>query len=192
VPGLPAERSLSRRHHLALLCLAASPLNVDFFTQLQRITTKRHQETIDSVLADVLSLFGPNFSLTLEEYFTQLEAMIAMSGVARVGGEEYSRAALQSMRSNLLEGLSAVLEEAADVAKTTSVARTYPCGYHDELIRALQRRDTIISFNYDCVVDHALRREGNDKWSAKYGYGFPRPPLVEGWEVWSASGSAGT
>ena len=48
------------------------PLNADFFTQLQRITSK-HQKLIRQVMSDVVGLFGSNFSLTLEEYFTQLE-----------------------------------------------------------------------------------------------------------------------
>ena len=54
------------------------PLNADFFTQLQRITAAKHDGDVANVLADVLDLYGPNYTLTLEEYFTQLEALIAM------------------------------------------------------------------------------------------------------------------
>ena len=32
--------------------------------------------------------------------------------------------------------------------------------------------DEIISFNYDCIIDDSLRRCGDMKWNARYGYGF--------------------
>jgi hypothetical protein len=48
------------------------PLNRDFFTQLQRITQK-HDALVRKVMRDVVELFGPNFTLALEDYFTQLE-----------------------------------------------------------------------------------------------------------------------
>ena len=62
--------------------LATSPLprdacrlNADFFTQLQRVTAKTHNATITALVKDVVSIYGTNFDLTLEQYFTQLKAM---------------------------------------------------------------------------------------------------------------------
>jgi hypothetical protein len=162
------------------------PLNADFFTQLQRINTVRHQDTVKSVLDDVLTLHGPNFALTLEQYFTQLEAMIAMVRLSKHESGKLGLDDLQKMRTNLLEALSAVLEESADVAKQKSPARKTPCSYHASLVRALKPKDTIISFNYDCLIDHALRLFGDGKWSAQYGYGFPTPSRVKGYDVWNA------
>jgi hypothetical protein len=51
------------------------PLNADFFTQLQRVG-KKDRDTVASTISDVVELFGSNFSLTLEDYFSQLESMI--------------------------------------------------------------------------------------------------------------------
>jgi SIR2-like domain len=76
------------------------------------------------------------------------------------------------------------LEESADVAKKASPARREPCEYHRSLVDALQPKDTIISFNYDCVIDHALRTSGASKWSARHGYGFPHPSKVDGAPAW--------
>ncbi len=166
--------------------LCEPPLNADFFTQLQRITTPRHQKTITAVLADVLTLHGPDFDLTLEQYFTQIEAMLTIVRDSRGGTGKYTLAELQLMRSRLLEALSAVLEESADVAKQRSPGHATPCGYHAELVEALKPKDTVISFNYDCVVDHALRTSATSKWSARYGYGFPNPARVEGHALWDA------
>lgn len=162
------------------------PLNTDFFTQLQRIRTDRHQELVSGVVKDVIALFGSNFSLTLEEYFTQLEAMIRSVRLAGSPSKEFSVTALTAKRSRLLEALSAVLEESADVSKVKSIPRTTPCTYHQAIVESLHPRDTIISFNYDCVIDDALRRWGAGRWSAQYGYSLPRPGTLEGHEHWSA------
>lgn len=166
------------------LCLP--PLNADFFTQLQRITAVRHQSAIDGVIKDVLDVYGPDFDLTLEQYFTQLEAMRALVDGGSTAGVSFTATRLDSMRQRLLVALSAVLEESADVAKAQSPARKRPCGYHAALVDALKPKDTIISFNYDCVIDHALRTSGKGKWSARYGYGFPNPARVEGTVPWDA------
>lgn len=162
------------------------PLNADFFTQLQRITTERHQETVQAVIEDAVKLYGPNFSLTLEQYFTQLEAMIETAKSAKGLPREFRQASLMAMRDRLLEALSATLEESADVAKEASPARKSRCRYHDSLVDALEAQDTIISFNYDCVIDHALREQGSGKWSAKFGYTFPNAGRVEKVRPWNA------
>ena len=52
------------------------PLNRDFFQQLQRITAK-HTGFARAVMNDVVQLFGHVRELTLEDYFTQLEFLIA-------------------------------------------------------------------------------------------------------------------
>jgi hypothetical protein len=131
-------------------------------------------------------VYGPNFNLTLEQYFTQIEAMLVTARQARVVAPEFKPANLLAMRIRLLDALSAVLEESADVSKQNSPARERPCSYHAAIVEVLEPQDTIISFNYDCVMDHALRVRGEGKWSAQYGYGFANAKRVAGHEVWSA------
>ena len=58
------------------------------------------------------------------------------------------------------------------MTRLKSSAQRFPCAYHASLVGAVAPRDTIISFNYDCVIDHALRKGGEGKWSAQYGYCF--------------------
>lgn len=163
------------------------PLNADFFTQLQRITKTKHRAEVRAVIKDVVGIYGPNFSLTLEEYFTQLEAMIATVENARSVAPGFNVDQLEARRTRLLVALSAVLEESSDVAKNESIAREHPCSYHAALVDVLEPRDTIISFNYDCVMDHALRTGGDGKWSAKYGYAFPNANRVSGFPAWNAT-----
>jgi len=162
------------------LCLP--PLNADFFTQLQRITSPKHSGKVGKVVSDLVDLFGPNFSLTMEEYFTQLESMATMSRLAPVKGRTFSPSEIREKRDRLMSALAAVLEESTDVSRKASAV----CEHHAAIINRLQRQDTIISFNYDCVMDHALRRTARGKWSAQYGYCFPSPSRLEGYENWNA------
>ena len=103
-----------------------------------------------------------------------------------LSNDAFSAEGLNQMRTRLLTALSAVLEESADVAKQNSVARMHPCNYHRALVEALQPKDTVITFNYDCVMDDALRRWAPGRWSAQQGYCFPNPSRVHGHEAWSA------
>jgi hypothetical protein len=157
-------------------------LNADFFTQVQRITTPKHLKNVRQVMKDVVELFGPNFSLTMEEYFTQLESFATMSALAPAGDRALSPAEIRGKRDRLMSVLAAVLEESTDVSKKGSPV----CAHHAALVAALEPRDTIISFNYDCVVDHALRRTAAERWSARYGYSLPKPSRVLGSEYWDA------
>ena len=167
------------------------PLNADFFTQLQRVQTYKHQATVDGVLRDVLRIYGPNYQVTLEQYVTQIESLMEMLDMLPVGSTAFSPEGLAEMRQRLLNALSAVLEESADVVKANSHARKNPCSYHAAIVSALEARDTIVTFNYDCVIDDALRRWADGKWSAQYGYCFPNPGRVSGHEPWSADNAPG-
>ena len=86
------------------------PLNADVFAQLQTITAAKHQSAVKSVLDDVLKLHGPNFDLSLEQYLTQLEAMISTIEASSSSTVTFSVARLQIMRTHLLNALSAILE----------------------------------------------------------------------------------
>lgn len=145
------------------------PLNADFFTQLQRIQTSKHADVVEKVIADAVELFGANFSLTLEEYFTQVEFFLKTLGIT---GESraFTIERLQTVRKNLLAGLAAVLEEAL---------HDQQCTHHDKLVAALGADSTILSFNYDCLVDETLKRIAPDRWNARYGYAFP----LKGWDL---------
>ena len=95
---------------------------------------------------------------------------------------------LRAKRDRLMAALSAVLEASTDRAIAARDARG--CQYHRAIAKSLHKGDTIITFNYDCVMDDALRREGDGKWSARFGYGFSPYTSVENVEHWSPSAPA--
>jgi hypothetical protein len=162
------------------------PLNADFFTQLQRISEpERRRNLVRSIIADVVELFGANFSLTMEDYFTQLEFLSRTVARSPVGAG-MTTADLQAKRDRLMSGLSSVLEVSTDAA----IRESGGCRLHKLLVEHLRPRDTVISFNYDCVLDHALRRDGDHKWSARYGYAIPKPSRILGADRWDPASAA--
>lgn len=150
------------------------PLDGDFFTQLQRIRNAKHKQLVDEVIKDTLDVFGPNFDATMETVFTTLEHTIRMLKATK----ESRNFTVESMREKserLRQALAASLEESLTVRGTKGecTREIRKCEHHDKLVGNLLRsRDEIISFNYDCTIDDSLRRHGNGKWNARYGYGF--------------------
>lgn len=56
------------------------------------------------------------------------------------------------------------------------------CEYHERLAGLLHAQDCVISFNYDCVMDRALRDRANKRWDPdRGGYGFA---VVSGAATW--------
>ena len=152
------------------------PLNNDFFTQLQRISNSKHIKIIRATIRDVVALFGKNFRITMEEFFTQIEFYLRVLSVARER-KGYTRNDLEKIKNNFVTAISAVFEES--ITKPT-------CEYHKKLVSALNKDATIISFNYDCLIDYALKDTGENKWNARYGYCFPlKGYKIKGVENWN-------
>ena len=171
------------------------PLDADFFTQLQRVSAAKHQPQITAVMRDVVQLFGSNFAVSLETVFATLEHTIRM---LRTTGSEraYKRSDLEAMRDRLLGAIAIAMEASiAQGSDRKSSQSPRDCKHHERLVKeSLEPGDHIISFNYDCVIDHALREAGEGKWSARYGYGFdlgPRGRNLAGDDVWNAKLEAG-
>ena len=99
VLGAGASRAARCRSNPTPEC--QPPLNRDFFTQLQILRTK-HASLVADVVKDVVGLFGPNFKLTLEDYFTQLEFLTNALSWGPKGGA-YTSTELKKKRDRLAE-----------------------------------------------------------------------------------------
>lgn len=170
------------------------PLDADFYTQLQRITNGKHQELVNKVAHDAVTMFGTNFRLTLETMFTTLEytlRMVQTTGESR----DFKKADLEARKNRLMQAIAATFEEAlTETEDQRSSLKVLECEHHMKLVSFLKSRDTIVSFNYDCLIDHALKKYGSHKWNARYGYGFnlgSRGTKLRGDEFWQPGTPAG-
>jgi hypothetical protein len=165
------------------------PLDADFFTQLQKVQNPKHKDRIKKVMSDVVDLFGPNFSVTMETVFTTLENTIRM--LATTGeNRDFKKADLKEKLDRLEQAIAVVFEDSLAEKDEQGHSSQEPrkCNHHKRFVESLLRKkDDIISFNYDCVLDYALREHGSTKWNPRYGYSFnlgSRGKLLTGDEHW--------
>ena len=72
-----------------------------------------------------------------------------------------------------MQAIAATFEESlTETVAQHSSLKPRKCEHHEKLVSFMKTGETIISFNYDCLIDHALQEYGSHKWNAHYGYGF--------------------
>ena len=140
------------------------PLDSDFFTQAQRLSRNKPEKLVKDLIEGTVELFGENFSLTMEGFLTQVEHLSHIFEDYKLPGKP-ARNRYQDLRTSFLQVLAAVLDEA--------VGRDQECVYHRRLVRRLTPRDTVLSFNYDWLMDSTLRNWGREKWNPRIAYGIP-------------------
>jgi hypothetical protein len=192
VLGAGATRGCSFADAAKFPCLP--PLDGDFFTQLQRVRNKKHQKLIREVLEDVVELFGYNFDATMETVFTTLEHTIRLLEATGKQFRNFDLGELREKRERLIQAVAVVLEESLTKADGHGASSREPhvCQHHRRLVAdVLQAKDAVISFNYDCLIDYALRDVGAAKWNPRYGYGFKlgaKGSLLVGDQKWEPAG----
>jgi len=149
-------------------------------------------------MRDVVDMFGTNFTASMEVVFTTLEHTIRLLQATGREDRSFSIADLKAKRTRLIQAVAVVLEESLASPSPTGRSSHIPkvCTDHARFVRdCLQPGDVLITFNYDCVIDYALRAGGTEKWNARYGYGFklgPRGSALEGDEHWQPQGGRAT
>jgi len=155
------------------------PLDSDFFTQAQRLSQEKPKQLVDKLVKNAVGIFGKNFKLTMEGFLTHLEQLSHVFEDYKLKGWQ-SPNPYPGMRTQFLQVLAAVLDEA--------IGREPQCHYHQRLVESLSRGDTILSFNYDWLIDQALRAYGKKKWNPRIGYGvdvYVQGNKGKGTEYWA-------
>ncbi len=151
------------------------PLDADFFTQLQRSKHAKNKILVEQVMSDVVDLFGQNFDVSMETVFSVMDQTIRMlEHLRREEDDDVKR--YKKMRDRLTQAIATVLEESIMQENNSGTSFTlHPklCRHHRKFVeKMLKPRDVVVSFNYDCVLDYALRDYGRGKWNARSGYCF--------------------
>jgi hypothetical protein len=149
--------------------LPLPPLDADFFTQIQRMTNPANRAIAGRLLRFVVGEFGVGFRLTMEQFFTQVETLPQVFEQLRiVRGPSYRQPerALKVFRQTL----AAVFQESL-LTEVNGERIHHRCGSHNRLAGSLDGLDTVISFNYDCVVEESLR-VNCPAWNPRHSYGI--------------------
>jgi len=164
---------------------AEPPLDRDFFTQAQRLSTAKPRQLVSRLIEDVVATFGNNFALTMEGYLTRLEQLAHVIDDYKFRGRP-PRNQFVRMRAHFLQVLAALMDEA--------IGREPKCAFHTRLVDRLSSSDTILSLNYDWLIDLILKRHGRSKWNPKIGYGvavYSNGPRGAGTKYWACANDAG-
>jgi hypothetical protein len=60
---------------------------------------------------------------------------------------------------------------------------TERCVWHDHLVAALAPGDTLVSFNYDCLVDRSLKDIAKRNWDPETAYGIDARGSLDAWRT---------
>ncbi len=173
--GAGASRGAS---YVNTLLPVKPPLDRDFFNQVQALPDGRHGKIVRDLLTVARDEFGPDLKVTMEEFFTHVEFLDEFHSRLKVDRGPRRRT-YREIQETFLHALTAVL-----AASTEGFA----CEYHDVLAAALRPGDTVLSFNYDTLIDRALKARAGNRWRASQGYGVP---VVDGCSDWEAQPAPG-
>lgn len=135
------------------------PLDLDFFQQITRMDSSAAGSEL---LGFVRDEYGHEVGLSMERFFSEADYTDRFHRVLNIDPgpvvKRYQKA-LQSFYFVLPKLLNS----------TTST----DCKYHELIAKLLHAEDCVLSFNYDLVMDRALRRWAGVRWDpGKNGYGF--------------------
>lgn len=158
-----------------------APLDADFFSTMQRVC--HHDSRLEQFLEFVRAEFGAGACPGMEELFTQLEALARFhDGLKIKPGPKVTRYKAQ------LADFVAMTATFFRQVFCDPAGMPLRCDHHEAMAEALNAEDTVISFNYDCLMDAALREKGMRSWSAVSGY---HVPVTAGAVEWNGKGTRG-
>jgi hypothetical protein len=136
-------------------------LDSDFFAQAQRLSATQLSKRDRDLFAFIREEFGQLSYPTLEVFFTQVTAVDRFHHEFNIRGRPSGRF------SRHLTALRALIPRVFGEA-----LGGLNCVWHERIANALRAGDAIISFNYDTLMDRALRTAGGKRWDSERGYGF--------------------
>jgi len=123
--------------------------------------------------------FGQVASPTLEVFFTQIAAVDRFHHEFNIQGRVSGK--FSKHLSTLRQLIPRVFAEALGGRD---------CRWHARLASALRTGDSVLSFNYDTLIDRALRSVGGKRWVPATGYGFAVADGADGWAPLPSPGPA--
>jgi len=147
---------------------AAPPLDLDFFQQLARIG---HSGSAKRLLEFVRDEYGHEVGLSMERFFSEADYTNRFHHEMNVDPGPYVKRYQKALK-DFLTVLPRLLHATA----------AQECRYHSALVEQLNTIDCVVSFNYDCVMDRALRDHAEKQWDPEKGsYGFAVNKGAEAW-----------
>jgi hypothetical protein len=141
------------------LSLPLPPLDLDFFQQLARMPSSDESRHL---LEFLRSEYPNEVGLSMEQFFSEADYTDKFHHELKLDRGPYVR-----KYQRALESFYAILPRMLEATTSSQ------CEQHAVLASLLYAQDCVLSFNYDCIMDRALRDHANRSWDPdKNGYGF--------------------
>jgi len=141
------------------------PVDRDFFEIAGQIKGHGTPVLARSVLSDVHNLYGTVFGVGLESYYRDIETREKISSFAKSANKPRD---WEKRREHLEEFIRRVV---IHTTCNSSAGHLKPKGSldHKRILGTLKKGDTVITFNYDLVIEESFH--GTHVWSPLGGYG---------------------
>lgn len=144
------------------------PLDLDFFQQISRLNGCIEAEKL---IAFVREEYPHELRLSMEQFFSEVDYTHRFHDELNV-----------DRGSKVQRYVRALGHFHVVVARTLALATAGACEYHGAIAEKLAAGDAILSFNYDCIVDEALKRRGGNRWDPRRdGYGVTPKGAIDSW-----------
>ncbi|HWP33050.1 MAG TPA: hypothetical protein VNL97_04815 [Solirubrobacterales bacterium] len=151
------------------------PLDADFFLQL-RASDLGHDDDAQRLLKFLDEEFG-DIELSMEAFYSQVYLHDQFVG-------DFPRG--KGRRRRYEWARRYFLRVIPPLFKLTLGAER--CDWHDHLVSALRPGDTVVTFNYDCLIDYSLRDIAKRNWDSETGYGLDARGYLDAWRDHSGIG----
>jgi hypothetical protein len=156
------------------------PLDADYF-KLLAVSPAGRSPQARALLKYVRENYSPTLDVSMEFVFVELQGTAEFYRDFKI-----DRGRLSGRPQRTIEHFYKVLPQ------MLSYSINSECEHHRKLANALQPRDAVISLNYDCLMDSALRDCGGRKWDPAIGYGLRISLGAQAWRDWGPGRTAST
>jgi hypothetical protein len=151
------------------------PLDTDFFTQLKASPVGQEPDG-QRLLAFLDQEFG-DADVSMEAFYSQVHLHDQfVADLPRGKGRRRTYAWAMRYFLRVIPPLFG------------SCIGTTNCKWHDALVGAMDARDCILSFNYDCIADRSLKSVARRKWDPGEGYGVVAAGDLNAWKDHTGTG----
>lgn len=141
------------------------PVDTDFFDIAGQLSGHGTREIASRVLKSVWQLYGRTSGISLERYYRDIETRAAILKFAKTANQPKDWARRQTDLEELVRRV--YIHTTCDTLKEHITPRTSED--HAKILNILRDGDTVVTFNYDLVIEEAF--SSGARWTPANGYG---------------------
>lgn len=141
------------------------PIDSDFFETINKISSRETPQLAGKILNSIYEIYGKTFGIGLEQYYRDIETRAKIISFAKSRKREKGWGDRQKELEELIRRI--LIQTTCDEIKKH--LRPIKSGVHATILRNLKKQDTLITFNYDLVIEESF--ENADIWNPIDGYG---------------------